>query len=326
MLRTRPMPGEPERLRPGPGADPAELRRVLLVPRRQRPRLRQRERHHGRRPPRGDRVHEQFRRGGAVTRRSCAVRRPVTVTEWVVSFRHGIAGERPTAAPPRRGRCQGPGRRSPVLRVGAAATPAADSAAAGARSRRGGLASAVRVSVRFGPAMAAGPAQARSARALRSSGSACAGEDRDRTTLPQELHPPGGAQAAGTASPIRCRSASRAVEPDEEAIRGWVKETWPQVEAPRRCSGPGRLRGRGGLLDDAAARLHRARRGSTPVIRVRGRTLRRLRRRPAGRRSLRRRHVRRVPPEVGSYLRRRQEGDSHHSAADARRGCSTIRR
>jgi transposase len=33
--------------------------------------------------------------------------------------------------------------------------------------------------------------------------------------------------------------ARRAVERDEEAICGWVKETWPHVEAPRRRSTPG---------------------------------------------------------------------------------------
>ncbi|GGM24480.1 hypothetical protein GCM10010129_81160 [Streptomyces fumigatiscleroticus] len=32
--------------------------------------------------------------------------------------------------------------------------------------------------------------------------------------------------------------ARRALERDEEAVTGWVKETWPQVEAPRRRSGP----------------------------------------------------------------------------------------
>ncbi len=33
--------------------------------------------------------------------------------------------------------------------------------------------------------------------------------------------------------------ARRALERDEEAVAGWVKETWPQVEAPRRRSRPG---------------------------------------------------------------------------------------
>ncbi|MEV0097418.1 winged helix-turn-helix domain-containing protein [Streptomyces sp. NPDC050738] len=33
--------------------------------------------------------------------------------------------------------------------------------------------------------------------------------------------------------------ARRALERDDEAITGWVKETWPQVEAPRRRSTPG---------------------------------------------------------------------------------------
>ena len=33
--------------------------------------------------------------------------------------------------------------------------------------------------------------------------------------------------------------ARRAVERGQEAVTGWVKETWPQVEAPRRRSGPG---------------------------------------------------------------------------------------
>lgn len=33
--------------------------------------------------------------------------------------------------------------------------------------------------------------------------------------------------------------ARRAVERDEAAVAGWVKATWPQVEAPWRRSGPG---------------------------------------------------------------------------------------
>ncbi|MEU7488087.1 winged helix-turn-helix domain-containing protein [Streptomyces sp. NPDC042319] len=32
--------------------------------------------------------------------------------------------------------------------------------------------------------------------------------------------------------------ARRATERKEEAVTGWVKETWPQVETPRRRSGP----------------------------------------------------------------------------------------
>ncbi|WP_369384064.1 transposase [Streptomyces sp. cg36] len=32
--------------------------------------------------------------------------------------------------------------------------------------------------------------------------------------------------------------ARRALERDEERVSGWVKDTWPQVEAPRRRSGP----------------------------------------------------------------------------------------
>jgi transposase len=33
--------------------------------------------------------------------------------------------------------------------------------------------------------------------------------------------------------------ARRATERDEEAVTGWVKETWPRVETPWRRSGPG---------------------------------------------------------------------------------------
>ncbi|WP_371655866.1 MULTISPECIES: winged helix-turn-helix domain-containing protein [unclassified Streptomyces] len=33
--------------------------------------------------------------------------------------------------------------------------------------------------------------------------------------------------------------ARRALERDEEKVTGWVKDTWPQVEGPRRRSGPG---------------------------------------------------------------------------------------
>lgn len=33
--------------------------------------------------------------------------------------------------------------------------------------------------------------------------------------------------------------ARRAVERNEDAVAGWVKDVWPHVEAPRRRSGPG---------------------------------------------------------------------------------------
>ncbi|MFF4139329.1 winged helix-turn-helix domain-containing protein [Streptomyces mirabilis] len=33
--------------------------------------------------------------------------------------------------------------------------------------------------------------------------------------------------------------ARRAVERGEDAVSGWVKETWPQGETPWRGSGPG---------------------------------------------------------------------------------------
>ncbi len=33
--------------------------------------------------------------------------------------------------------------------------------------------------------------------------------------------------------------ARRAIERDETAVAGWVKETWPSVETPRRRSTPG---------------------------------------------------------------------------------------
>jgi len=33
--------------------------------------------------------------------------------------------------------------------------------------------------------------------------------------------------------------ARRAIERDQAAVAGWVKETWPHVEAPRRRSTPG---------------------------------------------------------------------------------------
>ncbi|MGW2995076.1 winged helix-turn-helix domain-containing protein [Streptomyces sp. NPDC001193] len=37
-------------------------------------------------------------------------------------------------------------------------------------------------------------------------------------------------------SQIPCR---RALERDEAAVAGWVKEVWPRPERPRRRSGPG---------------------------------------------------------------------------------------
>lgn len=50
--------------------------------------------------------------------------------------------------------------------------------------------------------------------------------------------------------------ARRAGERDQDAVTGWVKETWPLVETPRRARWLDRLRGRGRLLDVAAHLPH----------------------------------------------------------------------
>jgi hypothetical protein len=57
--------------------------------------------------------------------------------------------------------------------------------------------------------------------------------------------------------------ARRAIERDDAVVELWRKAVWPRVKAPRRLAGPGRLRGRGRTVDDAASRQdlgpHRAR-------------------------------------------------------------------
>jgi hypothetical protein len=47
--------------------------------------------------------------------------------------------------------------------------------------------------------------------------------------------------------------ARRAVERDDEAVAGWVKEVWPRAEGSWRPWSLARLRGRGWILHDAAA-------------------------------------------------------------------------
>ncbi|WP_425443455.1 IS630 family transposase [Streptomyces monashensis] len=70
--------------------------------------------------------------------------------------------------------------------------------------------------------------------------------------------------------------ARRATERNEEGVTGWVKETWPQWKRRGGARGLAVLRRRGRLLDDAAHLRTWARRGHTPLIRVRGRSQRRF--------------------------------------------------
>ncbi|WP_455711929.1 IS630 family transposase, partial [Streptomyces bobili] len=71
--------------------------------------------------------------------------------------------------------------------------------------------------------------------------------------------------------------ARRALECDEHAVELWKKDVWPQVEAPRRRSGPGSFfeDEAGFAMTPPRARTW-GRRGQTPVVRVRGRSRRRI--------------------------------------------------
>ncbi|WP_434482023.1 IS630 family transposase [Streptomyces sp. NBC_01340] len=71
--------------------------------------------------------------------------------------------------------------------------------------------------------------------------------------------------------------ARRAVERDEAAVAGWVKETWPSVEAPRRRSAlTSSSRTRPGFSMTPPTTRTWSRRGTTPIVRVRGRSQRRI--------------------------------------------------
>lgn len=71
--------------------------------------------------------------------------------------------------------------------------------------------------------------------------------------------------------------ARRAVERDEQKVTGWVKDVWPHVEPPRRCSKPGSS---SMTKPDSRSRRRPPAPGAdaetTPVIRVRGRSQRRF--------------------------------------------------
>ncbi|RDI58967.1 IS630 family transposase [Nocardia pseudobrasiliensis] len=71
--------------------------------------------------------------------------------------------------------------------------------------------------------------------------------------------------------------ARRAVERDDAAVAVWVKDVWPQVKTPRGHSGPGSSSKTrpGSRVAPPAARTW-APRGRTPIVRVRGRTTRRV--------------------------------------------------
>ncbi|GAB2463934.1 hypothetical protein GCM10027162_68200 [Streptomyces incanus] len=71
--------------------------------------------------------------------------------------------------------------------------------------------------------------------------------------------------------------ARRALERNEEAVAGWVKEAWPRAKAPRRRSTAGFVfEDEAGFSMTPPTSRTRAKRGHTPVIRVRGRSQRRF--------------------------------------------------
>ena len=70
--------------------------------------------------------------------------------------------------------------------------------------------------------------------------------------------------------------ARRAVERDDQTVATWAKETWPQAEEPGRRSGPGSFEDEAGFSMTPPTSRTWSRRGHTPVIRVRGRSRRRL--------------------------------------------------
>ncbi|MER5218153.1 IS630 family transposase [Streptomyces sp. NPDC002838] len=70
--------------------------------------------------------------------------------------------------------------------------------------------------------------------------------------------------------------ARRAIERDEAAVAGWVKETWPQVEGPWRLGAWLVFEDEAGFSMTPPTTRTWSRRGHTFVVRVRGRSRRRL--------------------------------------------------
>jgi hypothetical protein len=72
-----------------------------------------------------------------------------------------------------------------------------------------------------------------------------AGQDGDRPALPPDLHGPGCAQAPGAQRLVLPGPGPTAMERDDDAVAGWVKEVWPCAEGSRRPVEPGSSSGSG---------------------------------------------------------------------------------
>ncbi|MER5666717.1 IS630 family transposase [Streptomyces mirabilis] len=68
----------------------------------------------------------------------------------------------------------------------------------------------------------------------------------------------------------------RAMERDDDAVTGWVKDVWPRAEASRRPVKPGVFEDEAGFSTTPPQARTWSQRGRTPVVRVRGRSRRRI--------------------------------------------------
>uniref|UniRef100_UPI00384ED3DF winged helix-turn-helix domain-containing protein n=1 Tax=Streptomyces canus TaxID=58343 RepID=UPI00384ED3DF len=103
------------------------------------------------------------------------------------------------------------------------------------------------------------------------------GQNRDRAALPQELHPVG-VRKLLIRHGYSCQvPARRAVERDEDQVTGWVKETWPAGGSTAAALDAWIVfEDESGFSLTPPIAYTWARRGRTRVIRVPGRSRRRI--------------------------------------------------
>lgn len=101
----------------------------------------------------------------------------------------------------------------------------------------------------------------------------------DRTPVPDAAVHRDGVAATETARLVLAGPARRALERDKHAVEMWKQEVWPRVKAPTSAAALGAwlvFKDEAGFAMTPPRARTWGRRGQTPVVRVRGRSRRRI--------------------------------------------------